>query len=599
MQEVAKVVVKIDSQPVDARILQTWKEAVAHHDVAEVQAFVSAQPHLRAGFRKGKVSLPVAVRRIQSMLDQSCDLPTDLRLLLRDATLSQALLSVLSEEAIYVSLPSLATAFGRARIYAAMLLDERESIRTLGFDQVADWDGAEPTDLEHNEAVENLGSLLRKFFDQIQPLVGGSALASQRDVPATTVLVGRHDSRTGKLVANLRQKRQEANRLRRELLDTKSERDKANSQVQTLTVSLAASTSALNSKTQALDDLSGRFEERVRQAVKRQLDDRLLPWLRPAEAFAQAVAESMQGDLLQEAEALLQRQASIDQRFGLRSQLEAEAVRCKDFRLRLKEAVKESIQPLPEIGSLVRKLERRIAEIEKILQQTAFVATPAGQAPPLLIQKLQHATTLDELASVRKGLIAIESIGLLAPPELSAAYALIGDKASRLYLQAGLGKPPKSQMPSLKGVPLYALRRQLADGHSCTLLIDGHNVLHKLPTLFGEHFERGDPGTEAQQALIQKIDALCTLHENLTVDLWFDSGRAHDETMKSNFNVHYSGGKGANRADDQIVAYLQYLSRQSPQQFRALVTADRDEAAKAEDCGALIVSPLEFAVMIR
>jgi hypothetical protein len=80
--------------------------------------------------------------------------------------------------------------------------------------------------------------------------------------------------------------------------------------------------------------------------------------------------------------------------------------------------------------------------------------------------------------------------------------------------------------------------------------------------------------------------------------LWFDSTRAHDETIKSNFNVHYSGGKGANRADDHIVAYLQFMNRKSPQQFRALVTADRDEAAKAEACGALIVSPLEFQVMI-
>ena len=74
---------------------------------------------------------------------------------------------------------------------------------------------------------------------------------------------------------------------------------------------------------------------------------------------------------------------------------------------------------------------------------------------------------------------------------------------------------------------------------------------------------------------------------------------AHDETIQGNFMVHYSGGTGANRADEQIVAYLNYLNLQSSQLFKALVTEDQDEAAKAEDCGALILSPLEFKVLLQ
>jgi hypothetical protein len=403
--------------------------------------------------------------------------------------------------------------------------------------------------------------------------------------------------KTEKLIIDFRAKRSEVNRLRRDLAEAVSERDKAITTAQGIKGSFDKATTTLNLVTQNFDKLRTNFDDYVKEGVRSALDQKLVPWLGPAEVLAQTV-QATPVELLQEAEELLRRQAKVDQKFGLRSQLEAEAVRCEDMRLRLGEAIKESFQPLPELAISARKLEKRINDIQKILLQTGFSATRAGMAPTRLIEKIQHATTLDEVARVRTGLIAIESIGLLAPFELSAAYALVGDKASRLYMQASLDTAEKPQIASLKGVPLYALQRHLADGNACTLLIDGHNVLHKLPTLFGDFYERGNPGAEAQQALIRKIHVLCTLYEILTVNLWFDSTRAHDETIRSNFNVHYSGGKGSNRADDQIIAYLQFLNSQTPQKFRALVTADRDEAAKAHDCGALIVSPLEFEVLI-
>jgi hypothetical protein len=475
-----------------------------------------------------------------------------------------------------------------------MLLDERESIRKLGFDQIASWNGSEPSDSEQKEAIRALQGLFEKFLDHMQLLRGGASFATKPLVGIGSTLVHKRDKKTEKLITDFRAKRTEASRLGKDLTKIQSDQKAANSRIQELEGLLRNATSTLNLVTDNFDQLRSNFDEQVKQAVSGELDQKLMPWLRPAEELAQA-AQATPVDLLQEAEDLFQRQASSDKKYGLRSQLEAEAAWCRDVRLRLKEAVKQSVRPLPEIGGFARKVDRRIAEIEKILRQTA---TPAAQAPPLLIEKVQQATSLDELASVRKGLVVIEAIGLLAAAELSAAYALIGDKASRLYVQASLGKTAKPPKPSLNGVPLYALQRQVADGHKCTLLIDGHNVLHKLPTLFGDFYERGDPGAKAQQALIRKIDSLCSIHENLTANLWFDSIRAHDETIRSNFNVHYSGGKGANRADDQIVAYLQFMNRQSPQEFRALVTADRDEAAKAEACGALIVSPLEFEVMI-
>ena len=62
--------------------------------------------------------------------------------------------------------------------------------------------------------------------------------------------------------------------------------------------------------------------------------------------------------------------------------------------------------------------------------------------------------------------------------------------------------------------------------------------------------------------------------------------------------MHYSGGSGANRDDDQIVAYLQHLQKASPERLRALATADRDETARATRLGALVLTPQELAVLI-
>jgi hypothetical protein len=134
--------------------------------------------------------------------------------------------------------------------------------------------------------------------------------------------------------------------------------------------------------------------------------------------------------------------------------------------------------------------------------------------------------------------------------------------------------------------------------HASALLVDGHNVLYGLPDEFGEHYESGHPGLNARQHLISRLDALSKLHPMLAVDLWFDGEAATDENQGRNFRVRFSGGKGANRADTQIVSHLQYLAGATPDQVRALVTADRELAMAATGCGALVIAPQELALLM-
>ena len=125
----------VDSLPVDLRVIAHWKAALKTADEVALQDFAKNHKHLNMGFRKGKVSLPVLAARVQVMLDQSKDLSPDFCRLLREATLSRQFICVLSEEAIKHSLPQLADAYGRLNVFAALHLDERESMRKLGYDK--------------------------------------------------------------------------------------------------------------------------------------------------------------------------------------------------------------------------------------------------------------------------------------------------------------------------------------------------------------------------------------------------------------------------------------------------------------------------------
>ena len=588
----------VDSLPVDLRVIAHWKAALKTADEVALQDFAKNHKHLNMGFRKGKVSLPVLVARVQVMLDQSRDLSPDFCRLLREATLSRQFICVLSEEAIKHSLPQLADAYGRLNVFAALHLDERESMRKLGYDKIQDWGGSEADDSEQKQAVKDLQKLIPDFLTHIRLLLLDGDSFEKSNVGPRSEKAQKRDVRTEKLITAFRAKRTEYNRLQRKFNEISLEAEDIKAESEARRQDLESSTNNLKLASQQYVALNEKFELHVRDAVARQLDNKLVPWLKRTQTLETAVSTSPKG-LQEEAQVLLSRQASVDKKFGLRSQLAQESTACQALQLQLREAMAESIEPLPELSAVAKKLANRIAEIGLILQKNSDVVADKTPATSLFVEKINAARHLDELAGARKGWMYLEELGLLSSSELSVGYALLIEKASQLYLKAGLGDATRLQPALLEGIPLYALQRQLVGGQSCVLLIDGHNVLHKLTDFFGESFEQGIPGAKAQQALIKKITLICDAHKNLTVKLWFDSPMAHDETIQGNFMVHYSGGTGANRADEQIVAYLNYLNLQSSQLFKALVTDDRDEAAKAEDCGALILSPLEFKVILQ
>jgi hypothetical protein len=340
------------------------------------------------------------------MLDQKKELPADLCTLLRGATLSRQLICVFSEGALALSVPLLADAYGRLDVFAAMQLDERESIRKIGYENIKSWNGNEADDSEQKQAVNDLKMLFPTFLTHIQVLLPNGSDVERLSFGNRVEKPQTRDKRIEKLIADLRAKRTDFTRLQRKFNEISFESESIKATSESRRQALESATNNLKLATQQFHILNEEFEVHVRAAVARELDNKLVPWLKQAQTLEMAVSKSSNG-LQDEAKQLLSRQSASDKKFGLRSQLFEESATCQALQLKLREAMAESIQPLPELSVVANKLANRIVEIRRILKNDSDSISEKTPAPALFIEKLNSVRSLDELVSVRKGWVCL------------------------------------------------------------------------------------------------------------------------------------------------------------------------------------------------
>ena len=561
---------QIDQQTVPPAVLQVWKASFGRADPAAIKTLAAKDRRLTAGFRPGKLDPAVTRKRLQAALDQQ-DLPEPYRDLLRDTTLANSLVRVLSEEALTAARQALCRHHGEAELVAAMLLDEREAVRRQGFE----WLQA--------------------------PLEAGSAGDRPAVDPAAVPGDGRapRSAKERELVLTLRAKDKDAKHWRREHHAAHEERLRLRQVVESARTAQADAETRIAELTRQLAQWDARFESRVAERVDALLDARLLPWLRPAEQLARVVAQNGAASWLEQAEMLLERQAAQDRRYGLRSRLASEWQACQAMQLKLEQAQRDALRPLPELATVAAGIGERMAAIAKELGQpaTAMPATTPGLQR--LSRSLQSAATLDQVVAVRQALQASAALDWLDEAELAQAYQLIEQASSRCYALAGVAQGWSQGRLLSQGLPLHALQAELAQGRPCTVVVDGHNLLYTQRGLFREWCENGQPGQRARQRLIDQLLALLDHQAGLRVHLWFDGDTLHDYTPAPRLRVHYSGGTGTDRADQRIVAHLHHLQQSTPTQLRAVVTDDRSEARQAEQTGALVLAPQELVLWLR
>jgi hypothetical protein len=107
------------------------------------------------------------------------------------------------------------------------------------------------------------------------------------------------------------------------------------------------------------------------------------------------------------------------------------------------------------------------------------------------------------------------------------------------------------------------------------VIIDGNNFLFMQSPLYGDYREPGFPGHDHQEKLIGHVLALLDRRPDLSVDLWFDNPTPGVEQRSARLRVIQSGGKGKNRADRGILAFLKSRQERGEEGPLVLLTEDR------------------------
>jgi hypothetical protein len=120
---------------------------------------------------------------------------------------------------------------------------------------------------------------------------------------------------------------------------------------------------------------------------------------------------------------------------------------------------------------------------------------------------------------------------------------------------------------------LYGLAQKAAPG--VLVIIDGNNFLFMQSPLYGDYREPGFPGPDHQEKLIAHVLAFLDRRPDLSVDLWFDNPTQGVEQRSEGLRVIQSGGKGKNRADRGIVAFLKQHKASDGSRSYLLITQDK------------------------
>lgn len=591
---------KIDETEVPQAVIDCWKGLLDKAADAELAALGKQHKNLWEGFRPGKAPAREVRHRAKVSLGTFPGLPDDFKDILVRAGLTQSLLCVLSEAALAETAAPLADLFGRAEMASALLLDSREPVRQLGFNLLQKWDTLKPTETERLEAREKFAYELKPFLAHLRDLaLEGEPAEAPPALQAAASARPARSTQVRDAILRLREERTTSRRLTRDLNAATAARDRLQQESDGFRIALESSQAQAQSLNAELAALRQSLDQRIETGVQAQLDARLRPWLADAEALRQDATSLLSQGILDRANQVLERQAREDARFGLLTQLKAELDRTVVALTRIRLAMVESVKPLDELSPLAESLEAH----RKGLEERLCVVPPemAEQSSP--VARLRHvlaaAKSLDSISEVRAALQASEALGLLSSEETLHAYRLVHEAASRVYDRYLIEPAGAPSSASLSGVPMYALQSELARGRPCTLVVDGHNVLHKLPTLFRPDYEAGQPGAKARKALESRLLSLCSRYPTLSVQLWFDGPVVEERGLAGNLRVRFSGGVGSDRADRQIVSYLQHLQVSAHDQLRALVSADNEVAHQGRATGAISMQPAEFHLWIK
>jgi hypothetical protein len=210
-------------------------------------------------------------------------------------------------------------------------------------------------------------------------------------------------------------------------------------------------------------------------------------------------------------------------------------------------------------------------------------------------RRLNSAQTIEEALSVKASVTSEITKQVWSHNDSTKALDLVNRRVLALYAQHGQRNHVRRE-DLHKIAPLETLRQCLITADSCCILIDGHNLLHKVkPLIGGQYFDPATgPNALARSYLIEKLRTLVDLHTNINCELWFDGPDDTQWRETDRLKVLFSGGQGENRADARILESLHGLTYRGVSAEYIVVSDDRDVLKKSENSNAVGMSPVEF-----
>lgn len=583
-----EVVMLIDEIAIPQEVDLYYRESLA---ALSDQAFILGcrkLPALIEGLNQKSPNVKTLRERVSGKLEGK-SIPGPVLELLREATLSERLFAALSTRAIKHGGDDWASYFGVVPYVGSLLLDDREDVRGYARDV---WPRLSKRSSSRSGASEDASQLTGKFGPLLQTLHdlrNGSGYSKPTPQPTTAPpqkIKLSHEEEIKLIEGSTLVKR-----LQRELRETTTTLDTKTTEYTQLQAREKKAVADLQAAQNQLENLKREVRNQVAQGVSDALLHRLGTWIQPCEVLTES--GKTPSTAIDKARAALKRQTQIDARYGTVSRLHAELSEAVNVKTQLHDALNESLRPLPELQEAIASLEQRIQEINSTLKRGSIAPDTARLED--VSRRLNAAKTVEETLTVKASVTNDIAMQVWSHNESTKALELVNRRILTLYAEHD-HRDHVRRDDLHKFAPLETLRQCLITADSCWILVDGHNLLHKVKPFIGrQYFDPGTgPNAKARAYLIEKLRTLIDLHPNINCELWFDGPEDTEWRESDRLKVLFSGGQGENRADARILESLHGLTFRGIKAEYIVVSEDRDILKKSEACNAVGMSPVEF-----
>lgn len=579
---------RVDDQDVPIEIVQYLKDAITNLPEAELIFDCRNVNTLMEGLNQKTPNIATLRARVSARLEARA-VPAPILNVLRTATLCQKVFSVLSLKAIKHGGNDWAAYFGLEAYVGSLLVDERTEVRSYGREVWARLPKSKAQAANATGAEKNLLDKFNPFLLGIQSLING--IPPQKPQSAQPVSGGQDKNISDEEKANLIEASAVVKSLRKQIEKATQTIHKHATDLQVAKAREAQLKEALAQKTDELKTFENQKKDSIAQGVRDALQNRLGSWFEPTQALM-ASAKFDQSPMAYAEEALT-KQSTIDARYHTWSSLRVELANAKALQKRLHDARTESLRVAPEIETALGQVNAHIEQISINLRARSIA--PDNARLQAIADQMNSATSIEEAMALKKRIHTDMAQQSWPQKDGARAIELINRRMLTLYSAAGGGQGLKTD--DLRQIaPLHVLRKCVMEASPCWILVDGHNLLHKIKPFIGaQYFDRaGAPNMLARELLTHALRDFVSLHVNFECQLWFDGPDDNTVGVADKLRVYFSGGKGSNRADDRIVEALSALHRTDPSSKFIVVSDDMDLLSRAKKINGTGMSSVEF-----